>query len=96
MTRYVYEGPQPHVTEGGECFRPLEVYEFAEEPPFGPFRLLPEEPPDPTLSASSPPASETPQDAAAPPPVPAPGPAGQPAAATPAPASLPATGTEGA
>ena len=65
MARYVYEGPQPHITEAGECFRPLEVYELAEEPPFGPFRLLPDddpvsppEPPDPSPSPFSPPASD--------------------------------------
>jgi hypothetical protein len=85
MGRYRWDGGQPHITDGGQVFRPLEVYEFDKAPPFGPFTLIPDDDPAEPVEVAAP----------APPPAPA-VPATPIRPASPPPASLPATGTEGA
>lgn len=65
MAEYEYAGPGPQVDPEGELVRPFDVREFAEEPPWGPWRLLaaPEEPapaPPPVIApapVSGPPAT---------------------------------------
>jgi hypothetical protein len=89
MAEYEYTGPGPHPDRDGGIVRPGDVREFEQEPDWGPWRLLEDDPGEPELVI--PPAvvitPDGPQKPAAPPAAPSPAPpAASPPAASPPPA----------